>query len=112
MSLRTRNQLISFRIPSIVLLQDGANVVEMTQQPYESEDLLQQLLADHPSVLAGDQFNSAEPKRWLLMSREAGVPDDDGGADRWALDHLSIIAVHPTLNASHQPASPGYTFQR
>lgn len=46
----------------------------MTQQPYESEALLQRLLATHPSVLAGDQFNIAEPRRWLLISREAGVP--------------------------------------
>ena len=62
----------------------------MTQQPYESEALLQRLLATHPSVLAGDQFNIAEPRRWLLVSREAGVPCEIGGPDRWSLDHLFV----------------------
>ncbi len=62
----------------------------MTEQPYESEDLLQALLANHPSVLAGDQFNGAEPKRWLLVNREAAVPCAESGAARWSLDHLFV----------------------
>jgi hypothetical protein len=77
-------------MPSIFLLQDRTGLVEMTEQPYESEDLLQALLADHPSVLAGDQFNGAEPKRWLLVGREAGVPCEDSGVGRWSLDHLFV----------------------
>ena len=62
----------------------------MTQQPYESEGLLQRLLAAYPSILAGDQFNGPEPKRWLLINREMGVPEEEDGADRWSLDHLFV----------------------
>lgn len=64
--------------------------MEMTEQPYESEDLLQKLLADHPGVLAGDQFHGAEPKRWLLIRREAGIPAEDAGSNIWSLDHLFV----------------------
>jgi hypothetical protein len=32
----------------------------------------------------------AEPRRWLLISREAGIPDSEGGRARWSLDHLFI----------------------
>lgn len=77
-------------MPNIFLLQEGNTLVEMAQQPYESEDLLQKLLETHPSVLAGDQFNGPEPKRWLLIRRETGVPAEDAGADRWSLDHLFV----------------------
>jgi hypothetical protein len=72
------------------LLNDASTLVEMTEQSYESEGLLQKLLADHPSVLAGDQFDGAEPKRWLLIRQEAGVPAEDVGTDRWSLDHLFV----------------------
>jgi hypothetical protein len=64
-------------MPSIFLLQENTKLVEMMEKPYESEDLLQKLLADHPSVLAGDQFVGTEPKRWLLVTREAAVPCED-----------------------------------
>ena len=53
-------------------------------------DLLQRLIAEHPSILAGDQFNDARPTRWLLVKREAGVPDGDDAADRWSVDHLFL----------------------
>jgi hypothetical protein len=39
----------------------------MREQPYDSEDLLQRLLVEYPSILAGDQFNNARPKGWLLV---------------------------------------------
>jgi hypothetical protein len=77
-------------MPSIFLLQNKTKLIEMTEQQYESEDLLQALVADHPSVLAGDQFNGAEPRRWLLIAREASVPCQDGGSGRWSLDHLFV----------------------
>jgi hypothetical protein len=33
----------------------GDKLVEMRQQPYESEDVLQTLLEKYPSLLAGEQ---------------------------------------------------------
>jgi hypothetical protein len=77
-------------MPSIFLLQDGTKLLEMTEQSYDSEDLLQKLLANFPNVLAGDQFEGDEPKRWLLINRETAVPSDDAGVGRWSLDHLFV----------------------
>jgi hypothetical protein len=76
-------------MPNIFLLGE-TGLVEMSEQPYDSEDLLQRLLAEHPSVLAGDQFTTEEPRRWLLVRREAGVPDGDDASARWSLDHLFL----------------------
>jgi hypothetical protein len=74
----------------IFLIQRGGELVEMKEQPYDSEDVLQQLLACYPNLLAGDQMNAATPRRWLLVRREMGVPAEEEGADRWSLDHLFL----------------------
>jgi hypothetical protein len=31
-----------------------------------------------------------EPRRWLLISREMGIPGEAEGGDRWSLDHLFL----------------------
>lgn len=74
----------------IYLLDANEQLVPMKEAPYDSEALLQRLLADHPSLLAGDQMNSTAPRRWLLIDREFGVPDEQDSANRWSLDHLFI----------------------
>lgn len=75
---------------SIYLLGDDKKLVTMEEQPYDSETLLQELLADYPSLLAGDQMNPTAPRSWLLVKREAGVPAEDGAGDRWSVDHLFL----------------------
>jgi hypothetical protein len=62
----------------------------MEEAPYDSEALLQKLLADHPDLLAGDQIDAEEPRRWLLVTREMAVPGEQDGAGRWSLDHLFL----------------------
>lgn len=74
--------------PGIFVIKEGGALVEMVMQPYEAESVLQQLLADYPGVLAGETEASA--RRFALIKREAGVPDEEGGADRWSLDHLFV----------------------
>lgn len=74
----------------IFLLDDNQSLVSMTQKPYDSEELLQHLLAEHPDLLASDQIGG-EPRRWLLLSREAPIPDQDDQLNgRWSLDHLFL----------------------
>ena len=51
---------------------------------------MQKLLADHPDLLAGDQIDADEPRRWLLVTREMAVPGEQDGAGRWSLDHLFL----------------------
>src|SRR6185369_3027447 len=41
-------------------------------------------------VLTGDQMSGSAPRKWLLMKREAGIPGEDGGAERWSADHLFV----------------------
>lgn len=74
----------------IFLIQDDGELVEMNEQAYDSEDLLQELLAKYPNLLAGDQINSVEPRRWLLVTREMSVPGEPDGGGRWSLDHLFL----------------------
>jgi hypothetical protein len=74
----------------IYLIQNDGQLVEMSERAYGSEDLLQGLLARYPNLLAGDQMNLSEPRRWLLVSRETGLPSEEGGGDRWSVDHLFL----------------------
>ena len=74
----------------IYLLQNNSEFVEMTDEQYESENLLQELLSEHPDLLAGNQMNSIAPRRWLLVKREMGIPDAQDGSGRWSLDHLFL----------------------
>jgi hypothetical protein len=73
-----------------IFLRDGDKLVPMKRAAFDSEDLLQTLIAKYPDLLAGDQMDSADPRRWLLVSREMGVPDEQGGSNRWSLDHLFV----------------------
>ena len=74
---------------TIFMVQNG-KVLEMTETEYESEDLLQELLATHPKLIPGDQIDSANPRKWLFIEREVGVPGEEKGANRWSLDHLFL----------------------
>ena len=76
--------------PGIFLIQPNGELVEMNEQAYNSEDLLQTLLAKYPSLLAGNQIDRKTPRRWLFIEREAGVPSMDGGSGRWSADHLFL----------------------
>lgn len=75
---------------SIFLLQEGSKLLKMNEAPYFTEALFQQLLAQYPDLLAGDQIDSNEPRRWLLVCREMSVPGEEGGSGRWSLDHLFL----------------------
>lgn len=67
-----------------IFLINGANqLVELEEQPYDSENLLQTLLAQYPNLLAGDQVSNDEPRCWLLVSRETSIPDKDYTGGRW-----------------------------
>jgi hypothetical protein len=79
-----------------IFLRHGDSFVPMREQPYEAEELLQELIAGHPQILAEDE--TGERSAWVLVRREAGVADSSEGADRWSLDHLFLDqAGVPTL---------------
>lgn len=74
----------------IYLLEENGTLQSLSEKPYASEDLLQTLLENYPDLLAGEQIDEAAPRRWLLVSREVGVPGEEDGAGRWSLDHLFL----------------------
>lgn len=73
----------------IFLLQDN-KLVGLNETQYEVESLLQELLANYPDLLVGNQVDPQSPRRWLHVSREAGIPGEEGGTGRWSLDHLFL----------------------
>jgi hypothetical protein len=64
------------------VLKDAKTLVEMHPAHFASENDFQRLLADFPSLLAGDQIDSASPRRWVLVCREKTIPSEDGGSGR------------------------------
>ncbi|MEJ7786106.1 MAG: hypothetical protein WKF96_14975 [Solirubrobacteraceae bacterium] len=72
----------------IFLLGDDGQLVQLSEQRYDSEDLLQALVERHPELLAGELIDPDVPRQWLLISREIPFAGDDGHVGR--IDHVLI----------------------
>src|SRR4030042_4061388 len=75
---------------AIYLVDKSGGLVRLTKSQYDSEAMLQELLAKYPDLLSGEQINPASPCRWLFIAREVGIPCEEEGTDRWLLDTLFI----------------------
>ena len=73
-----------------IFLESMSGLIEMKEEPWEAEARLQELLAQYPNMLAGEQMNETSPRRWVLVSREFGIPGEIEAAGRWSLDHLFL----------------------
>ena len=70
----------------------------LSESPYRDEDALQELIARHLDVLAGERMTPEAPRRWLPIRREMGIADSEEAGDRWAVDLLLIDQdARPTL---------------
>lgn len=74
----------------IYLIHSDGKLVPMTEQPYDTEELLQHLLASHPDLLAGEQVDSVAPRQWLFVAREVVIPTELNTPGRLSLDHLLL----------------------
>ncbi|MCY4623800.1 MAG: hypothetical protein OXC99_02155 [Chloroflexi bacterium] len=76
-----------------------ANGLEsLEEQPFSSEDELQELIATHIELLDGEQITPGNPRRWILIKREKGIPQSPNAADWWSVDHLLVDQdATPTL---------------
>ena len=75
----------------IIYFQGGnGDMSPMVESEYDSEDFFQRLLADNPDLLAGGVGQYDETRRWLLIAREAAIPDSESSTGRWSLDHFFI----------------------
>jgi len=68
----------------------GERFIPMIETTYPTEKELQVLLAQYWDLLPGDQMDPDNPRRWLLVSREVGVPSDKDEGGHWSLDHLFL----------------------
>ena len=75
---------------SIFLVGDHGSLTEASSTAYNVEAELQELLADNVHLLPGAQINRDNPRRWLLIKREAGIPNHEGGGGWWSIDHLVV----------------------
>ncbi|MFC7053316.1 hypothetical protein ACFQI3_11510 [Hansschlegelia quercus] len=74
----------------VFVLTDAATLIPMKQASFVTEDEFQNLLARFPELLVGDQIDSQSPRRFILVSREQSIADQEGGGGRWSVDHLFI----------------------
>ncbi len=88
-------------------LNEQGQLAPMSEEPFELEDRLQELVAEHPGLLSGEQMNPDSPRRFILIGREQGIADIVGGGNRWALDHLLIDQdAVPTLVEAKRSSNP------
>ena len=81
-----------------IYIRDGDNLEPMEEQPFASEDDLQKLLAKRTELIDGERVSPGNPRRWLLVKREMGVPAAAGESARFSLDHLLVDQdARPTL---------------
>ena len=77
--------------PKIFLVgDDREHLITLEETGYVSEEVLQDYLVDYPDLLPGDQIDPENPRRWLLVAQEMGVPGEEEGTGRWSLDHLFL----------------------
>jgi hypothetical protein len=75
---------------AIFMVDRENRLLEMREQPYDDELVLQQLLADYPHLLAGDQMGDGPARQWLLVSREMPIWIEDEVSAHGYLDHLFL----------------------
>ena len=71
-------------------LNEQGHLEPMTEEPFTLEDKLQQLVAQYPKLLSGEQMDPNNPRRWILVGREQGIARIVGEGHHWSLDHLLI----------------------
>ena len=74
----------------VIFARIGEQLHPLESTPFKLEEDLQQLVAEHPELLAGAQMDPAAPRRFALVGIEVPVPDQAAGSGRWALDQLFI----------------------
>jgi len=74
----------------IFILNKNQSLIELNESEFVTEKQFQELLENYPKLISGNQINPDNPRKWLLISREFGVPDEESGNNKWSLDHLFI----------------------
>lgn len=75
----------------VIFMRQEDGLTALPSISYDAEDVLQGLIELYPQLLAGYQMNREDPRRFLLVKREAPISS-------WSLDHLYLDqSAIPTL---------------
>ena len=77
-------------MPDRIYIRTNGKMAELEEEPFPDEDAIQKLIADHPDLVGGGRITPRDPRRWILIRREQGVPDAAEAPDRWSVDVLLI----------------------
>ncbi len=73
-----------------IFLIENEELVEMQDEPYDLEAVLQHLLAKYPDLLPGDQLDRTNPRKWVLVAQEVSLRSEEAGPLRWRVDHVFL----------------------
>ena len=73
-----------------IYIRTNGKMDELEEQRFPDEDAIQELIAKHPDLVGGGRISPNDPRRWILIRREQGVPDTPDAPDRWSVDVLLI----------------------
>lgn len=59
----------------IYIKHDKGGLEPLEEMRFSTENDLQTLIAEHPELLDGTQIRPEDPRRWLLITREKGIPE-------------------------------------
>ncbi len=80
----------------------------MTTASFRNEYELQSLIAAAPSIIPANACRSNEPRRWLLLQKEASIINPARPEAPWAVDVLLIDqdAIPTLVEIKHNPTGP------
>lgn len=73
----------------IFVLKDNDTLVAMQPEQFSAELDFQEMLSKFPSLLAGDQIDAENARRFILVKQELSI-DHESDVGRWSLDHLFL----------------------
>lgn len=62
----------------------------LDEEGFGKEGALQQLIAEYPELLSGEQMNAGAPPRFVLVRREKGIAETPSTPARWSVDHVLV----------------------
>ena len=75
----------------IYIVDENGTTTEMRQYYCKNEDKdIQSLLENNPQLLAGDQINPDNHRRWLLIKREMPIEAPNTAENRWNIDFFYV----------------------
>src|SRR4051794_2253650 len=70
-------------------MRHGDSFIALREEQYETEPVLQHLIAEHPEILVGEGGGEGRDA-WLLVKQEASIADEEEPGRRMTLDHLYL----------------------